>query len=67
MKINEEANSINSFEVFDFFFNILRFFKNNKLNFAEVYSLPISVFPIYAHLKGLFYDSNDIWYKLWFK
>lgn len=70
MKINEEANSINSFEgSFDFCFNreeVISFFKNNKLNFAEVYSLPISVFPIYASPKGfVFYDSNDIWYKLW--
>ena len=70
MKINQEANSMNSFEgSFDFCFNrdeVLKFFKENNFKFAEVYSLPISIFPIYAAPQGfVFYDENDLWYNLW--
>ena len=72
IKINNEANSINRFVgSFDFCFNrdeVVNFFKKENLNFAEVFSLPISVFPIYEGPSGyVFLDEKDIWYDLWKK
>ena len=70
IKINNEANSTNQFlGSFDFCFNreeIVKFFKKENLNFAEVFSLPISIFPIYESPSGyVFLDEKDTWYKLW--
>ena len=70
IKINNEANSTNQFVgSFDFCFNreeIVKFFKKENLNFAEVFSLPISIFPIYESPSGyVFLDEKDTWYKLW--
>ena len=70
IKINSEANSTNRFVgSFDFCFNreeVVIFFKKENLNFAEVFSLPISIFPIYLGPSGhVFYDDNDLWYSLW--
>ena len=70
IKINNEANSTNRFVgSFDFCFNrdeVVKFFKRENLNFAEVFSLPISIFPIYEGPSGyVFLDEKDIWYKLW--
>ena len=72
IKINNEANSTNQFlGSFDFCFNrdeVLKFFKKEKLNFAEVFSLPISIFPIYEGPSGyVFLDEKDTWYELWKK
>ena len=56
IKINNEANSTNRFlGSFDFCFNrdeVVKFFKKENLNFAEVFSLPISIFPIYEGPSG---------------
>ena len=56
IKINNEANSTNRFVAsFDFCFNrdqVVNFFKKENLNFAEVFSLPISIFPIYVGPSG---------------
>ncbi len=70
IKINNEANSTNRFfGSFDFCFNrdeVVKFFKKENLNFAEVFSLPISIFPIYESPTGyVFLDEKDTWYKLW--
>ena len=70
IKINNEANSTNRFlGSFDFCFNrdeVVKFFKKENLNFAEVFSLPISIFPIYEGPSGyVFLDEKDTWYKLW--
>ena len=70
IKINNEANSTNQFlGSFDFCFNrdeVVKFFKKENLNFAEVFSLPISIFPIYESPSGyVFLDEKDTWYKLW--
>ncbi len=70
IKVNNEANSTNRFlGSFDFCFNrdeVVRFFKKENLNFAEVFSLPISIFPIYEGPSGfVFLDEKDTWYKLW--
>ncbi len=70
IKINNEANSTNRFlGSFDFCFNrdeVVKFFKKENLNFAEVFSLPISIFPIYDGPSGyVFLDEKDTWYKLW--
>ena len=70
IKINNEANSTNRFVgSFDFCFNrdeVVQFFKKENLNFAEVFSLPISIFPIYEGPSGYIYlDEKDLWYKLW--
>ena len=70
IKINNEANSTNQFVgSFDFCFNrdeVLNFFKKENLNFAEVFSLPISIFPIYEGPSGyVFLDEKDLWYNLW--
>ena len=70
IKINNEANSTNQFlGSFDFCFNrdeVVKFFKKENLNFAEVFSLPISIFPIYEGPSGyVFLDEKDTWYKLW--
>ena len=72
IKINNEANSTNRFlGSFDFCFNrdeVVKFFKKENLNFAEVFSLPISIFPIYEGPSGyVFLDEKDIWYELWKK
>ncbi len=72
IKINNEANSTNQFSgSFDFCFNrdeVVKFFKKENLNFAEVFSLPISIFPIYEGPSGyVFLDEKDIWYELWKK
>ena len=72
IKINNEANSTNRFVgSFDFCFNrreVLKFFKKENLNFAEVFSLPISIFPIYDGPSGyVFLDEKDLWYNLWKK
>ena len=72
IKINNEANSTNRFVgSFDFCFNrgeVVKFFKKENLNFAEVFSLPISVFPIYDGPSGhVFLDEKDLWYDLWKK
>ena len=70
IKINNEANSTNRFVAsFDFCFNrdeVVNFFKKENLNFAEVFSLPISIFPIYEGPSGyVFLDEKDLWYNLW--
>ena len=70
IKINNEANSTNRFVgSFDFCFNrdeVVNFFKKENLNFAEVFSLPISIFPIYEGPSGyVFLDEKDLWYNLW--
>ncbi len=70
IKINNEANSTNRFVAsFDFCFNrdeVVNFFKKENLNFAEVFSLPISIFPIYEGPSGyVFLDEKDVWYNLW--
>ena len=70
IKINNEANSTNRFlGSFDFCFNrdeVVKFFKKENLNFAEVFSLPISIFPIYEGPSGyVFLDDKDLWYNLW--
>ena len=70
IKINNEANSTNRFlGSFDFCFNrdeVVKFFKKENLNFAEVFSLPISIFPIYEGPSGyVFLDEKDTWYDLW--
>ena len=70
LKINKEANSTNRFVgSFDFCFNreeVVKFFKKENLNFAEVFSLPISIFPIYEGPSGyVFLDEKDLWYNLW--
>ena len=70
IKINNEANSTNRFVgSFDFCFNrdeVVKFFKKENLNFAEVFSLPISIFPIYEGPSGyVFLDEKDLWYNLW--
>ena len=70
IKINNEANSTNQFlGSFDFCFNrdeVVKFFKKENLNFAEVFSLPISIFPIYEGPSGyVFLDEKDTWYQLW--
>ena len=70
IKINNEANSTNRFlGSFDFCFNrdeVVEFFKKENLNFAEVFSLPISIFPIYEGPSGyVFLDEKDTWYELW--
>ena len=70
IKINNEANSTNQFlGSFDFCFNrdeVVKFFKKENLNFAEVFSLPISIFPIYEGPSGyVFLDEKDTWYELW--
>ena len=70
IKINNEANSTNRFVAsFDFCFNrdqVVNFFKEENLNFAEVFSLPISIFPIYEGPSGyIFLDEKDLWYNLW--
>ena len=70
IKINNEANSTNRFVAsFDFCFNrnqVVNFFKKENLNFAEVFSLPISIFPIYEGPSGyIFLDEKDLWYNLW--
>ena len=70
LKINNEANSTNRFVgSFDFCFNreeVVTFFKKENLNFAEVFSLPISIFPIYEGPSGyVFLDEKDLWYNLW--
>ena len=70
IKINNEANSTNRFVAsFDFCFNrdeVVKFFKKENLNFAEVFSLPISIFPIYEGPSGyVFLDEKDVWYSLW--
>ena len=70
IKINNEANSTNRFlGSFDFCFNrdeVVKFFKKENLNFAEVFSLPISIFPIYEGPSGyVFLDEKDTWYELW--
>ena len=70
IKINNEANSTNRFVAsFDFCFNrdeVVKFFKKENLNFAEVFSLPISIFPIYEGPSGyVFLDEKDLWYDLW--
>ena len=70
IKINNEANSTNRFVAsFDFCFNrdeVVKFFKKENLNFAEVFSLPISIFPIYEGPSGyVFLDEKDLWYNLW--
>ena len=72
IKINNEANSTNRFVAsFDFCFNrdqVVNFFKKENLNFAEVFSLPISIFPIYEGPSGyIFLDEKDLWYDLWKK
>ena len=72
IKINNEANSTNQFlGSFDFCFNrdeVVKFFKKENLNFAEVFSLPISIFPIYEGPSGhVFLDEKDLWYNLWKK
>ncbi len=72
IQVNKEANSINRFVgSFDFCFNrdeVLIFFKEQNLNFAEVFSLPISIFPIYVGPNGyVFFDKKDLWYSLWSK
>ena len=72
IKINNEANSTNRFVgSFDFCFNrgeVVKFFKKENLNFAEVFSLPISIFPIYEGPSGhVFLDEKDLWYDLWKK
>ncbi len=72
IKINEEANSPKRFIAsFDICFNreaILMFFKKSNLSHAEVYSLPISVLPIFGSPNGyVVFDKNNLWYKLWFK
>ena len=70
IKINNEANSTNRFVAsFDFCFNrdqVVNFFKEENLNFAEVFSLPISIFPIYEGPSGyIFLDEKDLWYNSW--
>ena len=70
IKINNEANSTNRFVgSFDFCFNryeVVSFFKKENLNFAEVFSLPISIFPIYEGPSGyVFLDEKNLWYDLW--
>ena len=40
--------------------------QKENLNFAEVFSLPISIFPIYEGPSGyVFLDEKDLWYNLW--
>ena len=72
IKINSEAFSTSRFVgSFDFCFNreeVVNFFKKENLNFAEVFSLPISIFPIYEGPSGyVFLDEKDLWYNLWKK
>ena len=70
IKINNEANSTNQFVgSFDFCFNrdeVVNFFKKENLDFAEIFSLPISIFPIYEGPSGyVFLDEKDTWYNSW--
>ena len=72
IKINNEANSTNRFIAsFDICFNrkaIIKLFKSYDLSYAEVYSLPISVLPIFGSPRGyVVFDKNHVWQKLWLK
>ena len=72
IKINNEANSTNRFIAsFDICFNrkaIIKLFKSYDLSYAEVYSLPISVLPIFGSPRGyVVFDKNHVWQKLWVK
>ncbi len=72
IKINNEANSTNRFIAsFDVCFNrkaIIKLFKSFNLSYAEVYSLPISVLPIFGSPRGyVLFDKNHVWKKLWLK
>jgi hypothetical protein len=65
IKINNEANSTNRFVAsFDVCFNrkaIIKLFKSYDLSYAEVYSLPISVLPIFGSPRGyVVFDKNHI-------
>lgn len=70
IKINQEASSINRFVgSFDVCFNRLetkKLFEKNNLSYAEIYSVPISVLPIYGSPRGyVFFDEQNFWHSSW--
>mgnify|MGYP006080837807 FL=1 len=72
LKINNEANSNTRYIAnFDVCFNrdlVIKFFHNNKLQYAESYKELISVLPIFKGPTGyILWDKNDVWYSLWEK
>ena len=70
IKINQEASSITRFVgSFDVCFDkteTTKFFENNDLSYAEIFSVPISVFPIYGSPRGyVFFDEQNTWQSIW--
>ncbi len=70
IKINKEENSQQRYIAnFDICFNrnsLINFFKKKNLPHAEIYSLPITVFPLYRGPQGyVFLDKTNKWQNLW--
>ncbi len=72
IKINQEASSIKRFVgSFDVCFNkseTTKLFEKNNLSYSEIFSVPISVLPIYGSPRGyVFFDDKNFWQILWTK
>ncbi len=70
LKINKEANSDKRYLAnFDICFNrnlVIKFFRNNKFQYAETYREPIAVLPIFKGPRGfVLWDEKDDWYLNW--
>ena len=70
LKINKEANSAKRYLAdFDICFNrnsVIKFFRKNKLQYAETYREPIAVLPIFKGPRGfILWDDKDSWYLNW--
>ena len=70
LKINKEANSDKRYLAnFDICFNrnlVIKFFRNNKFQYAETYMEPIAVLPIFKGPRGfVLWDEKDDWYLNW--
>ncbi len=70
LKINKEANSDKRYLAnIDICFNrnqVINFFRNNKLQYAETYREPIAILPIFKGPRGfVMWDERDTWYLNW--
>ena len=68
--MNKEANSDKRYLAnFDICFNrnlVIKFFRNNKFQYAETYREPIAVLPIFKGPRGyVVWDEKDDWYLNW--
>ncbi len=70
IKINQEASSkkrfVGSFDVCFDKMETRKFFEENDLSYAEIFSVPISVLPIYGSPRGyVFFDDRNTWQTIW--